>query len=218
TLNADRDAAGVGVFTQAAGSTVDSGGGPVTVQATDVVLGGALSAGGGVATIQNSTNLRPIDLGTNTPGTLGLTDTELDNVTAGAIRVGSLSAGAINVSAAITPAGTTFLSLINNAGVSETGSITVANLRVSSGGAVNLGGANQVGTLAGSATGLFASNSPITLTADALDVQQQVNAGVGGVVTVQPFTTALPVTVGAGATGLGVSDTELALVTAGVVR
>src|SRR5581483_4982200 len=115
-----------------------------------------------------------------------------------------------------------------NAGVSETGSITVANLRVSSGGAVNLGGANQVGTLAGSATGgltfnnqtnpltvgivdtatgLFASNSPITLTADALDVQQQVNAGVGGVVTVQPFTTALPVTVGAGATGLGVSDT-----------
>src|SRR5207253_3711926 len=37
-------------------------------------------------------------------------------------------------------------------------------------------------------------------------------------VTIQPFTTAQPITLGAGATGLGVSDAELDRITAGAVR
>jgi hypothetical protein len=241
TLNADSNLGGGGVYSQAGGASVSSGGGAVSVQATDVSLGGGLSAGGGIATIQNSVAGLAIDLGTNTPGALGLTDAELDNITAGAVRIGSFSAGIITVSAAITPAGTNLLSLINNAGINETGSITVPNLRVSSAGPVGLVGANQVGTIAGAATaglafnnqtnpltvgivdtvtGLSATSNAISLTTDSIDVQQVINAGTGSsaIVTVQPFTTASVVTVGTGAAGLGLSDTELALITAGVVR
>ena len=241
TLNADSNLSAGGVYNQAAGSSVSSGGGTVSVLGTDVILDGTLSAGSGRAVVQNSVGGRTIDLGTNTAGSLGLTATELNNITAGIVQVGSLTAGAITVSAGINPTGTNTLALFNGGAITGTGSITVTNLRLNSVGPVSLTGTNNVAVIAGSASnglvfnnqtnpltvgivdaipGLTAANSTIGLTTDVIDIQQTLSAGVGptAVLTIQPFTTARPITVGLGATGLGVSDAELARITAGTVR
>src|SRR5205807_2631826 len=89
---------------------------------------------GGTArtTLANSTPGVPINLGTNTGGSVGLTQTELNNVTAGVLQVGSATAGPITISTAITsPAAT--LTLATAGGVAEAGpaSLTVPNLRLS---------------------------------------------------------------------------------------
>ena len=88
-------------------------------------------------------------------GTLGLTDAELDTVTAGTLRVGSATSGNMTVSAALTPAGSTTLSLISGGTVTENvgATITTTNLAVSSVGAVTLNQANDVTTLAANVTG-----------------------------------------------------------------
>src|SRR5262249_59506574 len=109
-----------------------------------------------------------IDLGTNITGKVGLTQTELNNVTAGALRVGSVTAGAITISAAITaPAGWNTLTLVSNDAVGESaaGTLTVPNLRLATKSAF-LTAANKVGTLAGrdiSGSLVFSSIDPLTV-------------------------------------------------------
>lgn len=241
TANADGDANNSGTYSQGAGSLVATGGGTATVTATDVVLDGKINSVTGTTTIQNSFPGRAIDLGTNTAGTIGLTAAEVNNVTAGLVRIGGATAGTISVSAPVAPTGTNTLALVNNANVNQAGSLAVTNLRVSSGGLVTLVGNNTVGTLAGSAasgfafnngantlfigavdgaSGLQTTNGDVTLTADNLELLTPVNAGAKMVI-LQPSSTAQVIGLGAAdvvGTTLGLSDVELGRVTAGTLQ
>src|SRR5207247_561119 len=100
------------------------------------------------------TSARVIDLGTDTPGRLGLTQTELNFITTPVLQVGiGFNTGGIQVTAPVSrPAGNT-LSLLTGGSITEAaaGTITVANLlaRGLGVGGVNLPNANQITTLAG---------------------------------------------------------------------
>ena len=60
--------------------------------------------GNRVVTLLSKTAGRPINLGApDSPAALGLTDGELDTITAGVLRIGDAGAGDITVSAAISP-------------------------------------------------------------------------------------------------------------------
>jgi trimeric autotransporter adhesin len=137
-------------------------------------------------------------------------------------------------------AGLTTLNLTGVDGVTETGALKVANLSIAASGDVRLTTAgNQVGTLAasvgggfaftdssplavgsvGGTTGITAANHAVTLSADNLDVQQQINAGTG-TVTLQPLSAGRAIDLGGADTAahLGLTDTELDQVTAGILR
>ena len=138
------------VLTVNAGN-IASNGGNITLTADDMTITGTVNGGAGIVTLKQNTAARNIDLGTNTVGTLGLTDAELDQVTASVLRIGSAAAGNINVSAAITaPAGYSTLSLLAGGTVGQAASLTVTNLAVQSTGAVALVNVNNnVTTVAG---------------------------------------------------------------------
>ena len=63
---------------------------------------GALDAGSNGIVIKQYTNNRPVNLGSETVGSLALTDAELDQCTAGTLFIGNTVTGTITVSAAIT--------------------------------------------------------------------------------------------------------------------
>ncbi len=234
--------AGGGVFSNVAG-----GNGNITISADIMVIDDSIDAGTGIVTLQPVTTGRNIDLGTNpSTGNLGLAQSDLNEVTAGILRIGSNIAGTINVSAAITnPATWNTLTLINGSTITEApaGSLTVTDLAVDSTGPVTLGSANHVTTLAASTTGAFTFNngtntltvgvvdgdtgittigSNINLSADAMDLTQQVSTGstTAGIVTLTPFTASNSISIG-GANGpgtLGLDDTDFSNITAAVVR
>jgi uncharacterized repeat protein (TIGR02543 family) len=99
-------------------------------------------------TLAPRTNNRVIDLGTEVSGRLSLTSTELNNVSAGTLRIGALNGtntGNINVTAALAPTGVQTLALRTSGSVesSGSGSITEVNLAISAS-YINLGGNNSV--------------------------------------------------------------------------
>lgn len=177
---------------------------------------------------------------------LGLTQTELNKVTAGTLRIGDIAAGNITITAAISnPSGDQIVSLVNNGSISEgsLGSLSIPNLRLSSTGPVTLGSANNIiATLAANTangltvndnthiltiggvdtvTGITTNNSAINVTADCTNLADQVDAGTG-VVTLSTFSAAQQISLG-GTSGnisgtLGLSDAELSEITAGVLR
>jgi len=180
------------------------------------------------------------DAGTNTPGTVGLTQADLDQVIAAVLQIGSATAGTINVSEAISSTvGWDTLTLVNNAAVTEApaGSLTMPNLRVGSAGPVTLAGVNNVGLLAADATSAYSFNdaahlldvsavdgdtgiagSAIHLIADALDITQPLSAG-SGIVDLEPFTSNRSIDLGTKTIGtLGLTGAELDEITAGVLR
>src|SRR5262249_5560102 len=131
----------------------------ITLAALDLQINGTINSGTARTILENSTAGRQIDVGTNTPGTIGLTNAELANVTDSVLQIGSPNAGTINVSAAITnPATWNALTLVNGNTITEAaaGSLTLPNLRVSSTGPVTLLSANFVTTLAADTTNSFA--------------------------------------------------------------
>jgi hypothetical protein len=103
--------------------------------------GDFLDAGSsGIVTLRPQTSGTAIDLGGgDAPGTLGLSDFDLDRVIAGTIRVGSTSAGAVTVSQAIFPANSPTLHVITGAGVTQSAAINViSGLAIEAGGPVTL--------------------------------------------------------------------------------
>lgn len=127
----------------------------VTLTTDKLALTGSVDAGTAIATVTTATNARGIDLGSTgaSSSTLDISDAELKKLSAGTLRIGSSSAGAISISAAIAPTGTNILHLRSGAGISQTGSITVANLAVTAAGTVALAGAsNAVTSFAATAT------------------------------------------------------------------
>jgi hypothetical protein len=172
-------------ITVGAGSAVQSSNGAVTLEATDLQLNGTVSSGTARTTLANSTAGRQIDVGTNTAGEIGLTQAELNNVTAGVLQIGSPTAAAITVSAPITPPpGWSTLALINNAAITEaaagalgTGATPLPNLRVRSAGPVTLSSVNDVQNLSASVTG---SGNPFSIN-NGTNTLTIPNAGVDGV-------------------------------------
>jgi uncharacterized repeat protein (TIGR01451 family) len=86
---------------------------------------------------------RPINLGAagDPTGSLNLTDAELDTITAGLIRIGTATSGAITVSNPFTEGNSaTTLSLVSGGAVNSTGAgmVGAANLAVQGAGGVNL--------------------------------------------------------------------------------
>ncbi len=196
------------------------------------------------ATLQPLSALGAVDVGTKTAGKLSLTDAELDRFTTPVIRIGDpITTGDISISAAIDTANTNTMRLSSAGAITETaaGTITEASLRVRSTGTTTLTGANNVGTLAanvfGGGTSLFFANGTNPLTIDSADGQPGISApGVnvtifanslnvsrpvnGNLVTLQPFSASSDIDLGAADSAgvLGLTDTELDLITANVLR
>src|SRR5947208_10546439 len=103
-----------------------TGNGGVTLTGDNMNLtngSAAVNAGTAVAILRPSDPATLIDVGgADAAGTLGLTDAELDKVTAGVLRVGDVTDTAgLNVTAAISQGPYTALSLVNGGNVLEPG-------------------------------------------------------------------------------------------------
>jgi filamentous hemagglutinin family protein len=134
-ITADSDASGAGTFTLTnANSDLVTTTHDLTVTAADVVIGGdGIDVGTATATIQTSKTGTQIDLGTNTGGSLSLTDTELDNIHAGTLIIGDSNAGAITVSADVTTGATTLHLKTNDKVTATAGGIIETNLAITAG-------------------------------------------------------------------------------------
>lgn len=129
-----------GVFTLSANSNIDSriglNGGNINVSADNMTIGGAVFAGPAIVTLTTATATNTIAVGgADGPTTLGLDDTDLGNIAAGVVRIGSsVQTGPINIAGNITAhLGYNTLDLIATGpggAITEglAGSITVANL------------------------------------------------------------------------------------------
>ena len=109
-------------------SGVNQANGAIDITADDVAIaGGASLTTTETTTIKPQSANRPINLGNEIGGSLSLTDTELDRVTAGTLVIGNSSSGAITVSAAITRSADTDLQLLSGAAINfTTGSLASA--------------------------------------------------------------------------------------------
>jgi filamentous hemagglutinin family protein len=131
---------------------LSSGNNPITLTADSISLPSLLSSGSARTILQPLTAGRLIDLGTQTAGKLSLDASDLANVTSGILQIGNSTAGAIDVSATVTPGANTLV-LVNNGAISGAGSLVVPNLRINSAGPVTLAGANDVDNLAATVSG-----------------------------------------------------------------
>jgi hypothetical protein len=187
------------------GGTIATGAGTVSLSVADADIQANVTSTNTVSVVTSQAG-RTINLGTNTAGSLSLTDAELDRITASTIQVGSAIAGTITVSAAIDTLNTNTLSLTTGGSISQNAgaTITEGSLRVVSAGAVNLTQSNKVGTLAGSTTnaaanfdytdadaltlgtvfgtsGITTTNGTITITSGgAMTISNDVTAGTNG--------------------------------------
>jgi hypothetical protein len=86
----------------------------------------SINAGVNALTLRPKTNARPIDLGgADTPTVLGLTDAELDLITAGTLNIGNSATGNIAVTSNITRASATVMNLVSGADIgANTGSVS----------------------------------------------------------------------------------------------
>lgn len=231
-----------GVRTDLVNLTTAGGvGGNITINADDVEIVDVqdiINAGTARVTIQTVTVGRPIDLGTNGTGSnLGLTDFELDRIAAGIVTIGNVSAGAIAVTAAISPALFNTLHLITAANISSTaaGTLTVGQLALEAPGGVTLNNANTVSTLAGTTAGtpfsftnstlltigvvdgmngISTTGGAVTLTSPDLAVTQAVNSGAGNINLIPtPGNAVIGIGTAVGSLGVtyGISDAEFAL-------
>jgi len=172
----------IGTTTDDAALTVNgavaSGGAAINLFGDHMALTTTVNAGAGTVTLAPESTADTGDAinlgGADGTDTLGLTSTELNNVTAGILRIGNASAGNISVSAAIAPSGTSTLSLVTGGTVTQTNTITETNLAIQSAGAVTLNGANDAGNLAANVSGAtnafqFTDINAVTIPATAID-------------------------------------------------
>ncbi len=145
--------------------------GDVTITADTLEIVGPIEAPTFCVTLQQRTPARLVDVGTETVNRLSLTDAELDRVTARVLRIGRPDGGAVEVTAAVSPANADTLVLRSAASVSEVGAGTLAvpNLAIQAGTTATLTGPNAVTNLAGVAPGGFAFVNGPDLTVTAID-------------------------------------------------
>jgi hypothetical protein len=109
TGNAQVDVTGAGKLFSS-GLPLKALAGSIGFSADDIDLTGLVIAATQVS-LQVANSTRPIDIGTNLAGSLGLTDTELDFVSAPILNLGNATAGLSNVTANITRAAATAFNL-----------------------------------------------------------------------------------------------------------
>jgi hypothetical protein len=169
------------VATETDGGAIHSYGGSITLTTDAIGITGLVDAGSGSVTITPTTLNTNIDLGgpdlpsvLGNPGTLGLTQTELDFVTADILRVGdTFSPNNITLTTPIVSP-TDTLSLLGgfNGVISQTpgSSLTTTNLLLAGGGGVLLTDpANNVGTIAGASINFFTFVNSTSFTVGAVD-------------------------------------------------
>jgi hypothetical protein len=117
------------------------------------IASGSINAGTRNVTLRQKTNSQLINLGAaDSAGTLGLSDAELDLVSAGTLNIGDANSGALTVSAAITRSAATVLNLASG-----------ANIDLSTGSLDSAGGNATLNP----GTNVFASNSGVDVTTGA---------------------------------------------------
>jgi hypothetical protein len=170
--------------------TVTAGG--VSITDDDIAINSTINVGTGSVTLAPLTAGRQIDLGSETSGTLSLTNTELDAITAGALTIGSSSAGKITVSAAITPANVGTLALVSGDSISLAADVGVTALSLNAPGGISQTGGKITATsvdanaLAGTTSLTSADNAFSTITGNGtggftvIDAQS-LSTGFGGV-------------------------------------
>jgi hypothetical protein len=119
----------------------------------DLATGATLNAGAGDVFLQPYNPGTLINLGgADAANTLGLTDVELDGVTAGSLIIGDVDAGAISFTSAITPAGTGRLRLVTAADIQDNNAgndVTVTGLVMVAGTGIGVSGGNPLETTVG---------------------------------------------------------------------
>lgn len=98
--------------------------GSVSITADDMSLSGAVSAAT-TASLHVANSPRPINIGTDLAGTLGLTDPELDSISAPVLNIGNATAGASNVTADITRAAATAFHVGSSVSTTVAASVTL---------------------------------------------------------------------------------------------
>lgn len=150
----------------AGGKVEATGGGAITLIADNIAIASSnarVDAGASTVTIHPRSNGNAINLGgADAAGTLGLTDTELDRVTAGTLILGDATSGDISVTGSISRSTATDVALTTggNHGISFTGG------GLSAGGDVAIHvDAGGSGGITSSATGTRVSGAHLSLTA-----------------------------------------------------
>ncbi|MFM7869292.1 MAG: beta strand repeat-containing protein, partial [Planctomycetaceae bacterium] len=146
-----------------------AGNGSVSLSVADAALQGTISSSA-VVSITPSQTARQIDLGSNTSGKLGLTDTELDQISAATLRIGSAAAGDLTISSPVSRPSSTTMQLISG------GAILFGAGAQSANGAINTAGGTlslDAGTTINPATsGVDADSSAVSLTTgDTLQIE-----------------------------------------------
>ncbi len=132
----------LGIVVQQSGYIASSAAASVVLIANSLNLqdDSAVNAGANVVEIRPRSAGNMINLGgADAAGTLGLTDAELDRITANVLRIGSASAGMIDVSADISPDGTDTLHLITGGAIQSSAGMVVPGLALEAGGDISLG-------------------------------------------------------------------------------
>ena len=152
-------------------TTVSSGGsGNLTINANSLNVDGlgtikAGASGNQIVAIVPRTTGTSINLGgDNAAGTLGLSNTELNRITAGTLRIGAVAdTGGISVTAPVSVSNIPTLSLLTGGGVLDQNTvepdITVASLAIQSAGGINLDTAVSNLAFANSAGFVFIRNA-----------------------------------------------------------
>ena len=122
--------AGAGIPLHVANTaTITAAMGDITLIADDMVFSDtpmvSATEPGRTVTLKPQTISREIDLGSNTSGKLGLTDTELDLITAARIVIGSSTSGDVAFTSAIAMANSDVLEVVTGGTINDTGSLTI---------------------------------------------------------------------------------------------
>jgi hypothetical protein len=122
-------------------TTTAGGSGDITITADKMFLFNTITATGNRVTLKSLSADQAVDLGSAGKvlfNTLELSDSELDQISASFLEIGSTTQGAFTVSSDVSPAGVTVAHLISNSTVTGTaGGIVVGDLAIEAGGDVN---------------------------------------------------------------------------------
>lgn len=128
-----------GIYTQSSGveALLNGGSGNINLTADQMVIANGISAGTGTVTLLARSAGLTIGLGSaDSGGTLGLTDAELDTISAAALQIATSGTSPVSVNAVMSP--NVPLLILGGTSVTGSGSINVDNLVISTAGNVDL--------------------------------------------------------------------------------
>ena len=152
TINADAENNGVGNYTLNTAKSILTSGGNASITARNLILNGLINSGTGTTSIVSS-RAGTIGLGAS-GGNMNINNTELQNITAGILKIGNATSGNISITSAITPSNVGALSLQTNGTITQTAgsTITTTNLALRARNTITLNENNNVASLSASNT------------------------------------------------------------------